>query len=86
MLVVGQRDEFRTEQALLRDELHLACVSDEFRCEKHGHVPDVFSSITSGVLPLHVGVDRHLRDAASTNGVDEVDGGGAALRTNDVQR
>lgn len=41
----------------------------------------VNTAIAAGLLSLEIGVDRHLGDAASTDGIDVIDGGGAALRT-----
>jgi hypothetical protein len=46
----------------------------------------VFTAVARSLLALEMGVDRHLRYAASTDGVDEVDGCGATLCSDGVQR
>lgn len=85
VFVVSQRHQFRADDALLGDQLDSACVAQQLRRQEDDDVFDVFSAIAGGVLSFEIGVDRHLRDGASTNGVDEVDGCGAALRSNDIQ-
>lgn len=83
---MSERDQLGADEALLGDQLHLARMLEQLWGQEHGDVCDVLTPVAGGVLSIEVGVDRHLRDAASTNGIDEVDGGGAALRPNDVQR
>ena len=86
MFVMSESDQLRADDALLGDQLHSAGVAKQFRRQQHRDIFDVFAAIAGRVLSFEVGVDRHLRDSASTNGIDEVDGGRAALRSNDVQR
>ena len=85
MLVVCDGDEFRPDESLLGHELDLAGVLEELWSEQDRDVFDVFASVARGVLAIEVGVDRHLRDAASTDGVDEVDGCGATFASNGIQ-
>lgn len=86
VLVVSERHQLGPDESLLGHELHLAGMANQLRCQQHRDVFDVLTSVGSCVLSFEVGVDRHLRDSASTNGVDEVDGGSATLRSDDVQR
>lgn len=86
MLVVGQGDQFRAYEPLLRHQLDLAGVPEQGRCEQNRDVVDVFTSVSRGFLSLHVGVDRHLGDASSTDGADEVDGCCATLFPYGFQR
>ena len=85
VFVVRNCDQFRADEALLGHQLHLAGVANQLRSQQHRDVFDVFTTVAGRVLALHVGVDRHLGDSASTNGIDEVNGSGAALRSDDVQ-
>ena len=85
VFVVGERDEFRADESLLGHELHLRSVANQLRRQQHRDVFDVLPPVAGGVLSFEIGVDRHLGDSASTNGIDEVDGRGAALRPDDVQ-
>lgn len=84
--MVSQRNQLRTDEAFLCHQLHLAGMAQQLRGQEHGDVFDVFAAVAGGFLAFEIGVDRHLRDGASTDGVDEVDSGGAALRPDDVQR
>ena len=86
MLVVGDRDQPRADEAFLGHQLQFAGMAEQLRSYEDGDVLDVFTAIAGCLLALEMGVDRHLRDAASTDGVDEVDGCGATFRSNGVQR
>ena len=85
VFVVGEGDQLRADDALLRDQLHFAGIADQLRGQQDSHVFDVLTAVAGGVLSFEVGVDRHLRDSASTNGVDEIDGCGATLRSDGVE-
>jgi len=85
VFVVGERHELGSDETLLGHELHLAGVAEQLWGNQDRDVFDMFTSIARRLLSFEIGVDRHLGDAASTNGVDEVDGCGAALRPDDVQ-
>lgn len=85
VLVVSKRDELGSDETLLGDQLHFAGMTKQLRGQQHRDVFDVLASVAGCVLAIEVGVDRHLRDGASTNGIDEVDGCGATLRSDDVQ-
>lgn len=76
-----QRHQLRTDEPLLGDQLDLAGVTQQLGSDQNRDVLDVFTPIAGGLLSFEVGVDRHLGDTASTNGIDEVDGGRAALRS-----
>lgn len=85
VFVVSQRHQLRSDDPPFGDQLNSACVAKQLWRQQHDDVFHVFSAVAGGVLAFQVGVDRHLRDGASTNGIDEVDSCGAALRSNDVQ-
>ena len=82
MFVVGQGDQLGANETFLRHELNLAGVAKELRRDEDGDVLDMLSAVASCFLSLHVGVDRHLGNAASTDRVDEIDRGGSSLGSN----
>ena len=77
--MVRQRHELCSDEPLLGDELELAGVTQQLGSDQHRDVLDVFTPIAGCLFSFEVGVDRHLGDAASTDGIDEIDGGGAAF-------
>lgn len=85
VLVMGECHQLRSDDPFLGDQLDLAGMANQPRGEQHGDVIDVLSSVAGGLLSLEMGVDRHLGDAPTRNGVDEVDGGGAALRPDQIE-
>ncbi len=84
--MVSERHQLRADESLLRDQLQFAGMAEQLGCDEDRDVFDVFTAIAGCLLALEMGVDRHLRDAASTDGVDEVDGSGATLCSDGVQR
>ncbi len=85
VLVVSHRRQLRAEQLLSGDQLKSAGVLHELVRHQEGDVVVLDAFVRRGVLPFEVGVDRHLFNAASTNGADVVDGGRPAFGTDDVQ-
>lgn len=79
VFVVSHGDELATEHLLASDELNLACELQQARREQHENVLVMNTAVAVGVLSLEVGVDRHLSDAASTDGIDVVDCSSSAL-------
>ena len=77
--MVSQRHQLRADEPLLGDQLDFRGVSQQLGSDQDDDVVNVFTAVARRVLSIHEGVDRHLSHAASTNGVDEVDGGPAPL-------
>lgn len=86
MFVVSECHQFRANESLLRHQLQFAGMAEQLWSDEDGDILDVFTAIAGCLLALEMGVDRHLRDAASTDGVDEVDGSGATFCSDGVQR
>jgi hypothetical protein len=86
VLVMSEGHELGSDESLLRDQLEFAGVAEQLGGDQDGHVIDVLSPVTGDLLSVQVGVDRHLGDAASTDGIDEVDGSPASLGPDGFQR
>ncbi len=84
MFVMSQRDQLLADDLALGDQFDLVGELQELGRKEYHDIFVVDSAIPAGVLALEIGVDRHLSDAASTDGVDEIDSGSAALGPNGV--
>lgn len=79
VFVMRHRHELAAEHLFAGDELDLAGELQQARREQHENIFVVNPAVAVGVLSLEVGVDRHLSDAASTDGIDVVDCSSSAL-------
>lgn len=77
--VAAELDGERLRQASLRDHAHRIGHTDQRRADQDLEALVAQLAVASGVLALHIGVDRHLGDLASTGRADEVDRHRAAL-------
>ena len=59
-------------------------MTNQLGSEQNGDVIDVLPPVAGCLLSFQIGVDRHLGNAASSDGIDEVDRSGAALRSDQV--
>jgi len=84
VLVVGNRHKLFARDLSLGYQFNFARKLRQLRSDQNHHAVVFDSAILLCVLALHVGVDRHLRNAASTNCVDEIDGNSAALVSNHI--
>ncbi len=86
VFVMGNRHQLRPDKTLLCDKLQFAGLAHQLRSDQDCEIPNVFSTVARSLLAFEVGVDRHLGNAASTNGVDVVNRRRSALRSHHIDR
>jgi hypothetical protein len=79
VLVFNADLQLSPKQTAAGVHVHVGRVGNKTRVDEQRHAFTVDAVIRIKILTSEVGVDRHLGDATSTNGRNEINGSGAAL-------
>ena len=86
MFVVSQQFELLAQHPALDRQSGIVRPLSQRGCYQDGDAILFQAVVRREIFSFEVGVDRHLKFAASTNGRDEVDGDGAALLPRECHR